>query len=69
MAVFTYQGRGAGGTATGEIEAQDRTAAVGELSKRAILVTKINEKAGSKAPGKAVAKQGQGIGDLRASPP
>ena len=56
MAVFTYQGRGAGGTATGEIEAQDRTAAVGELRKRAILVTKINEKAGGKTPGKAGGK-------------
>jgi len=56
MAVFTYQGRGAGGTATGEIEAQDRTAAVGELRKRAILVTKINEKAGGKTPAKAGGK-------------
>ena len=56
MAVFTYQGRGAGGTATGEIEAQDRTAAVGELRKRAILVTKINEKAGGKTPSKAGGK-------------
>ncbi|MBI1728559.1 MAG: type II secretion system F family protein [Candidatus Rokubacteria bacterium] len=56
MAVFTYQGRGAGGTTTGEIEAQDRTAAVGELRKRAILVTKINEKTGGKTPSKAGAK-------------
>jgi type IV pilus assembly protein PilC len=56
MAVFTYQGRGAGGTTTGEIEAQDRTAAVGELRKRAILVTKINEKAGGKAPSKGGGK-------------
>jgi type IV pilus assembly protein PilC len=56
MAVFTYQGRGAGGTTTGEIEAQDRTAAVGELRKRAILVTKINEKAGGKTPSKGGGK-------------
>ena len=56
MAVFTYQGRGAGGTTTGEIEAQDRTAAVGELRKRAILTTKINEKAGGKTPSKAGGK-------------
>ncbi len=56
MAVFTYQGRGAGGTTTGEIEAQDRTAAVGELRKRAILVTKINEKTGGKTPSKAGTK-------------
>jgi len=56
MAVFTYQGRGTGGTATGEIEAQDRTAAVGELRKRAILVTKINEKAGGKTSSKAGGK-------------
>jgi type IV pilus assembly protein PilC len=56
MAVFTYQGRGAGGTATGEIEALDRTAAVGELRKRAILVTRISEKAGGKTPSKAGGK-------------
>jgi len=49
MAVFTYQGRGTGGTTTGEIEAADRTTAVGELRKRAILVTKIQEKTGGKA--------------------
>ena len=56
MAVFTYQGRGAGGTTTGEIEAQDRTSAVGELRKRAILVTKINEKSGGKTLAKAGGK-------------
>jgi len=56
MAVFTYQGRGVGGTTTGEIEAPDRTAAVGELRKRAILVTKINEKAGGKTPSKGGGK-------------
>jgi type IV pilus assembly protein PilC len=56
MAVFTYQGRGAGGTTTGEIEAQDRMSAVGELRKRAILVTKINEKSGGKAAAKAGGK-------------
>src|SRR5437867_11362268 len=50
MAVFTYQGRGTGGTTTGEIEAPDRTSAVGELRKRAILVTKIQERAGGKTP-------------------
>ena len=52
MAVFTYQGRGTGGATTGEIEAHDRTAAVGELRKRSILVTRINEKAGGKTPDK-----------------
>ncbi len=56
MAVFTYQGRGAGGTTTGEIEAQDRTSAVGELRRRAILVTKINEKSGGKTATKAGGK-------------
>ncbi|HET8575533.1 MAG TPA: type II secretion system F family protein [Methylomirabilota bacterium] len=50
MPVFTYQGRGAAGVQSGEIEAPDRTSAVGELRKRAILVTKINEKAGGKTP-------------------
>jgi type IV pilus assembly protein PilC len=56
MAVFTYQGRGTGGTTTGEIEAQDRMTAVGELRKRAILVTKINEKSGGKTAVKAGGK-------------
>src|SRR5712692_6406898 len=56
MAVFTYSGRGTGGTMTGEIEAPDRTSAVGELRKRAILVTKIQERAGSKSPSKAGGK-------------
>src|SRR5258705_2972909 len=56
MAVFTYQGRGTGGTTTGEIEAQDRMTAVGELRKRAILVTKINEKSGGKTAAKAGGK-------------
>jgi type IV pilus assembly protein PilC len=46
MAVFAYQGRGATGIQKGEIEASDRMTAVGELRKRAILVTRISEKAG-----------------------
>src|SRR6266550_845627 len=56
MAVFTYQGRGTSGTTTGEIEAQDRTGARGELRKRAILVTKIQERSGGKSPSKAGGK-------------
>ena len=56
MAVFTYSGRGTGGIMTGEIEAPDRTSAVGELRKRAILVTKIQERSGGKSPSKAGGK-------------
>src|SRR4029453_5779791 len=56
MAVFTYQGRGSAGAMTGEIEAADRTPAVGELRRRAILVTKINEKSGGKTKAKAGGK-------------
>jgi type IV pilus assembly protein PilC len=48
MAVFAYQGRAAAGIQKGEIEAPDRMTAVGELRKRAILVTRISEKAGGK---------------------
>ena len=48
MAVFVYQGRSAGGMQNGEIEAPDRSAAVGELRRRAILVTKIAEKTAPK---------------------
>src|SRR5678816_2313901 len=44
MAVFVYQGRSANGMQNGEIEASDRRGAVGELRRRAILVTKIAEK-------------------------
>src|SRR5688572_28091789 len=51
MPVFAYVGRGTRGSITGEIEAPDRTAAVGALRNRSILVTKITEKAG-KAPAK-----------------
>ncbi len=49
MAVFVYQGRSAVGAQRGEIEAADRMTAVGELRRRAILVTQINEKAAGKA--------------------
>jgi type IV pilus assembly protein PilC len=60
MAVFVYQGRGAGGTTTGEIEAADRTAAVGELRNRAILVTRITEK---QIPKSAAVKLGGKVKD------
>jgi type IV pilus assembly protein PilC len=50
MAVFAYRGRSAAGVQKGEIEAPDRTSAVGELRRRAILVTQISEKAGKKTP-------------------
>src|SRR5262245_23081506 len=50
MAVFTYQGRSATGMQRGEIEANDRMSAVGELRRRAILVTQISEKSAGKAP-------------------
>ena len=59
MPVFRYRGRGARGLTTGEIEAPDRMAAVGELRTRAILVTKIEEKAG----GKTVVKLGGKVND------
>ena len=52
MPVFAYVGRGTRGAVTGEIEATDRTTAVGALRNRAILVTKITEKASGKAPAK-----------------
>src|SRR3990170_2179410 len=59
MPVFSYRGRGASGLTTGEVEAPDRMAAVGELRSRAILVTKIEEKAG----GKTVVKLGGKVND------
>src|SRR5262245_41781670 len=49
MAVFVYQGRSAAGAQRGEIEAADRMTAVGELRRRAILVTQISEQASGKA--------------------
>ncbi len=53
MPVFTYQGRSAAGLQKGEIEAADRMVAVGELRRRAILVTQIAEKAGARAAPRA----------------
>src|SRR5258705_1914784 len=50
MPTFAYTGRGARGVINGEIDAPDRTTAVGELRSRAILVSKIAEKAGGKTP-------------------
>lgn len=50
MAMFAYQGRSTAGLQKGEIEAPDRVAAVGELRKRAILVTQISEKTGGRTP-------------------
>jgi len=49
MPVFAYQGRTTQGSTAGEIEAPDRTAAVSELRRKAILVTQIKEKAGGPA--------------------
>src|SRR5262249_35837461 len=40
---FTYQGRSPNGLEKGEVEAADRRAAVGELRRRSILVTRISE--------------------------
>ena len=48
MAVFVYQGRTGSGMQNGEIEAPDRSSAVGELRRRSILVTKISEKSAPK---------------------
>jgi type IV pilus assembly protein PilC len=48
--MFAYQGRSTAGLQKGEIEAPDRVAAVGELRKRAILVTQISEKAARRTP-------------------
>src|SRR5262245_66366045 len=53
MPVFTYQGRSASGVQRGEIEAVDRTVAVGELRRRSILVTQITEKAGARVAPRA----------------
>jgi type IV pilus assembly protein PilC len=49
MAVFAYQGRTTRGSTAGEIEATDRAAAVAELRRREVLVTRIKEKAGKAA--------------------
>ena len=45
MPMFAYQGRTTQGSTAGEIEAPDRSAAVAELRRKAILVTAIKEKA------------------------
>ena len=51
MPVFVYQGRTTQGSAAGEIEAPNRTRAVGELRQKQILVTSIKEKTGARAAG------------------
>jgi len=48
MPTFAYTGRGMRGAISGEIDASDRSAAVGELRNRSILVTKIQEKRATK---------------------
>ena len=49
MPVFAYQGRTTQGSTAGEVEATDRTTAVAELRRKAILVTSIKERAGGVA--------------------
>jgi len=49
MPVFVYQGRTTQGSTAGEIEAPDRTRAVGELRQKQVLVTSIKEKTGARA--------------------
>ena len=49
MPVFAYQGRTTQGSTAGEVEATDRTTAVAELRRQAILVTSIKERAGGAA--------------------
>ena len=49
MPVFAYQGRTTQGSTAGEVEAPDRTAAVAELRRKAILVTSIKERAAGPA--------------------
>jgi len=44
VATFLYQGRSAGGSTQGEIEAPDRSAAVNALRGRGVLTTSIKEK-------------------------
>jgi type IV pilus assembly protein PilC len=53
MPVFVYQGRTTQGSTAGEIEAPDRSRAVGELRQKQILVTSIKEKTGARALGAA----------------
>ncbi len=44
MALFAYQGRTAAGSAQGEVEAPNRSAAVAALRSRGVLTTRIKEK-------------------------
>ncbi|MBI2155264.1 MAG: type II secretion system F family protein [Candidatus Rokubacteria bacterium] len=63
MPVFAYQGRTTQGSTAGEIEAPDRTAAVAELRRKAILVTQIKEKAGG--PARAAGLRGRFGGKIK----
>src|SRR3972149_2145701 len=44
MAVFAYRGRSTSGTVSGEIEADDRPAAVAQLRARGIVATSVQER-------------------------
>jgi len=63
MPVFAYQGRTTQGSTAGEIEAPDRTAAVAELRRKAILVTAIKEKAGGAAKAAVASRFGGKVKD------
>ncbi len=63
MPVFAYQGRTTQGSTAGEIEAPDRTAAVSELRRKAILVTQIKERAGGPARAAGVGRFGGKVKD------
>src|SRR2546426_3951831 len=56
MAVFAYKGRAGSGAVTGEIEADNRPAAVAALRAKGVVATSVQEKA-VKAAGAAAAKK------------
>src|SRR3990170_5681745 len=60
MAVFAYRGRSASGSVAGEIEADDRPAAVAQLRQKGIVATSVQER---QAKAAAVKKVGGKVKD------
>src|ERR1041384_8778743 len=56
MAVFVYRGRSAGELVNGQVEADDRTAAVAQLRAKGVVATQIQEQKAKAIAAKKVGK-------------
>src|SRR5919197_1775869 len=61
MAVFAYKGRSGASAVNGEIEADNRPAAVAALRAKGVVATQVEEKKAKAAAGAAAAKLGGSV--------